>query len=62
MEETSQTTHTIEMEKSPEYPHMIRLYKKNWQNQDAWTQLVKQLNLTEDTEEVGLILSKNMVK
>lgn len=62
MEEASQTTHTIEMEKSPEYPHLIRLYKKNWQNQDAWLHLVKQLNLSEDTKEVGLLLSKNMVR
>lgn len=62
MEQSSQTTHTIEIKKSAQYPHLITLYRKDWRNEDAWNRLIKELDLPEDTPQVGLLLSKGGIK
>jgi len=50
--------YTIGMTKAKQYPHFITLYKENWSNEEAWNDLLKELNLPVDTPKVGLLLSK----
>ena len=50
--------YTIGMKKAKQYPHFITLYKEDWSNEDAWNDLLKELNLPDGTPKVGLLLSK----
>jgi len=60
--QTEKPRYEIGMKKAKHYPHFITLYKKDWANEEAWDKLVKELNLPEDTPQVGLLLSKGEAK
>ncbi len=62
MDDYNNKRYTIGIRKSMEYPHLITLYKKDWNNEAAWNRLVAELNLPSDTPQVGLLLSKGGVK
>ena len=59
MDQTKEKRYSIGMRKSRSQPHLITLYRKDWQNNDAWGKLVKELDLKENTDQIGLLISKN---
>ena len=57
-EQKQKKRYTIGMRKAKSFPHFITLYKKDWENEQAWESLLHELELPEDTPKVSLLLSK----